>query len=174
MQDGVAVDDTPHIGVEAGPVQRMRHLADQATHCVARQSGVRIKRHDVANAHRCSRRSEAHVHESGVGRAAQQAIQFVELAALALPSDPPRFTLIPDATPVQKEKTRSSRRRAIARIQTRDAGRGGGDERSVAVGVLVQGVSPVGQQREMQIAFGAREVVNFETFDQVFDAFQRG
>ena len=108
----------------------MRHLADQATHRVARQSRVRIERHDVTNARRGSRRSEPDVHESGVGRAAQQSIQFVELAALALPPDPPRFALIPDATPVQKEETRSAGRRAIAQIETRDAVRGRGDERA--------------------------------------------
>ena len=174
MQDSVAFDDTPAIGVEAGPVQRMRHFADQATHRVARQSRVRIKRHDIANASRGSGRSEADVHESGVGRGAQQAIQFVELAALALPSDPPRFTFIPDAPPVQKEETRSARRRAIAQIETRDAVRRSGDERGVAVSVLGHGVGPIGQQREMQIAFRARKVVNLQPFDQVFDAFQRG
>ena len=152
----------------------MRHFADQATHRIARQSGVRIKRHDIANTCRGGGRSESHVHESGVGRGAQQAIQFVELATLALPSDPPRFTFIPDAAPVQKEETRSARRRAIAQIETRDAVRRSGDERVVAVSVLGHGVGPIGQQREMQIAFRARKVVNLQPFDEVFDAFQRG
>ena len=174
LQDRVALDNPAPIGVKAGPVQRMGHLADQATHRTARQSGVRIKRHDIANACRGSRRSETHVDESGVGRGAKQPIQFVELAALALPSDPPRFTLIPDAPPVQKEEARSAWRRAIAQIETRDAVRRSGDERSVAVGPLVRGVGPVGHQREMKIALRARKVVNLEPFDQVFDAFERG
>ena len=35
--------------------------------------------------------------------------------------------------------------------------------------MLVRGVGPIGQQREMQIAFRARKVMNLETFDQLFD-----
>ena len=92
----------------------------------------------------------------------------MELAALALPPDPPPFALIPDATPVQKEETRPAGRRAIAQVETRDAGRRRGDEPSVAVGVFVRGVGPVGHQREMQIAFRAREMMNLEPFDQLF------
>ena len=84
----------------------MRHLADQATHRVARQSRVRIERHDIADAGRDGGRSETHVDESRVGRAAQKPIEFVELAALALPPDPPRFAFVPDAAAVQKEETR--------------------------------------------------------------------
>src|SRR5271157_2513562 len=97
----------------------------------------------------------------------------MELAALALPTDPPPFALIPNAAPVQKEETRSARRRAITQIETRNARRGRGDEPSVAVGMFGRGVGPVGHQREMQIALGARKVMNLEPFDQLFHALQR-
>src|SRR5208283_5635303 len=52
LQDGVALDNPTPVGVEARPVQRMRHLADQATHRIARQARVRIERHDVTDASR--------------------------------------------------------------------------------------------------------------------------
>ena len=79
--------------VEARPVQRMRHLADQAAHRIARQSRVGVERHDVTDIGGRDGRPGADVDERGVGRAAQQPIQFVQLAALALPADPPRLRL---------------------------------------------------------------------------------
>ena len=92
--------------VEARPVQRMRHLADQAAHRVARQPRVRVERHDVADIGGRDRRPGADVDEGGVGRGAQQPVQFVQLAALALPADPPRFAFVPDATAMQQQKAR--------------------------------------------------------------------
>ena len=118
-------------------------------------------------------RPGADVDEGGVGRAAQQPIQFVQLAALALPADPPRFAFVPDAPAVQKQEARSAWRRAVAQIETRDAVRRRGDERRVAVGVLGRGVGPVGHQREMKIALRARKVVDLEPFDLLFDRLRR-
>ena len=97
----------------------------------------------------------------------------MELAAFAFPPDPPRFAFVPNATPVQKEEAWSAGRWAVAQIETRNPLRRRGDEQSVAVGMFVRGVGPVGHQREMQIAFGAREIMNLEPFDQVFHALQR-
>ena len=74
LQDRVALDNSAPFGVEARSVQRMGHLADQATHRVARQSRVRVERHDVTNARRRGRRSEPDVDECGVRRGAQQSI----------------------------------------------------------------------------------------------------
>jgi hypothetical protein len=67
LQDRIAFNDASPILIEARAVERMRHLADQATHRVAGQSRVRIERHDVPNAFRGDRRSEPNVNESGVG-----------------------------------------------------------------------------------------------------------
>ena len=105
--------------------------------------------------------------------AAQQPIQFMELAALALPTDPTRLALIPNAATMQQEEPRSARRRAITQIEARDARRGRRDELSVTVGMFVRGVGPVGHQREMQIAFRARKMMDFEPFDQLLHALQR-
>ena len=93
----------------------------------------------------------------------------MQLAALALPADPPRFAFIPDAAAVQKEEAGSARRRAIAAIEARDPFRRDRDQRCVALGMFGRGVGPIGHQRKMQIAFRAREVMNFETLDQLFD-----
>ncbi len=151
----------------------MRHLADQPTHGVTRQSRVRIERHDIAHAWRGSRRSETHVHESGVGRGAQQPVQFVELAPLAFPPDPARFAFIPNPAPMQKKETGSARSRAIAQVEPRDAFCCRDDERRVACDPFGRGVGPVRHQREMQIALGARKVMDLKPLDQRFHAFQR-
>ena len=49
LQHRIAFDDPAGAGVEARPVERMRHLADQPAHRVARQSRVGVERDDVAN-----------------------------------------------------------------------------------------------------------------------------
>ena len=49
LQDRVAFDDPPATGVEARPVERMRHLADEPAHRVARQPRVGVERDDVAH-----------------------------------------------------------------------------------------------------------------------------
>ena len=136
LQHRIAFHDPAGGRVEARPVERMRHLADQAAHRVARQSRVGVERDDVANIGGRDGRPGADVDEGGVGRAAQQPVQFVQLAALALPADPPRFAFVPDATAMQQQKAVAARRRAIAPIETRDAFRRRGDQRRVALGVL--------------------------------------
>ena len=171
LQHRVAFHHPARGCVEARAIQRVRHLADQAAHRIARQSRVRVERHDVADIGRRDGRPGADVDEGGVGRGAQQPVQFVQLAALALPADPPRFAFVPDATAMQKQKARAARRRTMAQIETRDAFRRRGDERRVALGVFGCRVGPVGNQRKMQIAFRAGEVMNLQPFDLLFHGF---
>ena len=118
-QHGVAFHHPTRGRIEARPIQRVRHLADQATHRVARQSRVGVERHDVTNVGRRRRRPGADVDEGGVGRGAQQSIQLVQLAALALPADPPGFAFIPDAPAVQQQKARTAWRRPVAQLYDR-------------------------------------------------------
>jgi hypothetical protein len=49
LQHRVALDHPAGIGVEARPVERMRHLADQAMDGVARQLGVGVERDDITD-----------------------------------------------------------------------------------------------------------------------------
>src|SRR5581483_10345717 len=80
----------------------MGHLADQPLDGIARQSCIGIERDDVADAGRQVRRG---VEERRVGRPAQQAVELVQLAALALPSHPAALGAVPDAAPVQQVET---------------------------------------------------------------------
>ena len=93
----------------------MRHLADQAADRVARQSRVGVERDDVANAAGTRWRCPADRHEGRVGRAAQEPVQLVQLAALALPADPPSFAFVPDSPAMeQQEAVAAGRRRRSA------------------------------------------------------------
>ena len=61
--------------------------------------------------------------EGRVGRAAQQPIQLVQLAALALPADPAPFAFVPDPPTMEQQEAGAAGRRAIAPIEAGDARR---------------------------------------------------
>ena len=169
LQHRIALDDPAGGGVEARPVERMRHLADQAADRVARQLRVGVERDDVANVGRREAVAPADRHESGVGRAAQQPVQLVQLAALALPADPAPFAFVPDAPAMEQQEAVAARRRAVALVEPGDALRCSREESGVALEVLGRSIGPVGEQREMQIAFRAGEVMDFQPLDLLLD-----
>ena len=84
----------------------MCHLSDQPPCRADRQTRVCIQCDDVADASRQCGHIAVDWHESRIGGAAQQAIQLMQLAALALPADPFSFACIPETSPMKKEKTR--------------------------------------------------------------------
>ena len=148
----------------------MRHLADQPAHRVARQPRVGVERDDVADAGGHDAGGCAvDVDERRVGRAAQQPVQLVQLAALALPADPPSFAFVPDPPAMQQQEAVAAGRRAVAPIEPRDALRRRGEQRRVALDVLGRGIGPVGEQREMKVAFRAREMVDLQPLDLLLD-----
>ena len=157
LQDRIAVDHALSRDVEARAVQRVGHLADQPQRRVARQARVGVERDHVAHVGRHVRVAPADRHEGRVGRAAQQAVELLQLAALALPAHP-----------------RGSRRRCSTRRRCSSGNRGPpgpagwrpfsrADVRRprtraqrVAVATCAASAStPVGQQREVQFAGGA-------------------
>src|SRR6202046_5345698 len=99
---GVPFDDPAARRIETGMIERMRHLADQPPYRVAGQPGIGIERHDVADIRADSGRLAIDAHEAGVGGAAQQPVQLVQLAALALPTEPSPFAFVPDPPPVKQ------------------------------------------------------------------------
>ena len=169
LQHRIAFHDPAGVGVEARPVERMRHLADQPADRVARQPRVGVERDDIADAGGHLWRLPAEAQETGVGRAAQQPVQFVQLAALAFPADPPRFACVPDPPAVEQQEAVAARRRAIAPVEPGDACYRRFQQRRVAVDMLGRGIEPVGEQSEMQIALRAREVVDLQTLDLLVD-----
>jgi hypothetical protein len=73
----------------------MRHLADQFPCGLAGQARVRIKRNHIADIGRNGRRVNAEHDKGGIRCAAQQPVQLVQLAAFALPANPPAFAFVP-------------------------------------------------------------------------------
>ena len=130
----------------------MRHLADQALGGSARQPRIGVERDHVTDAGRHERRTAINRDKGRVGRAAQQSIQLVQFAALAFPSDPLSFPLVPDSPPMEQEESIAFRRRSVTLIQARDPAGGGAEKLVVARRILSGGVAPVREQREAEIA----------------------
>ena len=104
------------------PVEWVRHLADQAVDRVARQPRVGVERYDVADAGGHAWGLPTDAEKARVGRATQQPVQFMQLAALAFPADPSRFAGVPEPLAVQQQEAVATRCRAVAPIEPGDAG----------------------------------------------------
>src|SRR5271156_3576424 len=113
LKNAMTLDDATKVRVEAGSIQRMRHLADHLARSSARQTRVGVKRDHVAHAVGDFRRAPVLAKKGGGGRAAQQTIQLVQLAALALPSHPAAFGFIPDAPAMKQDESLASRTRRV-------------------------------------------------------------
>src|SRR6185503_12378418 len=105
----------------------------------------------------------------GVGRTAQQAIEFVEFAAFALPAHPALFALTPHAAPVQQQEAFAAGGQAVTPVEARDADDGDVEQRIVLGRVLRGRVHPVRQQREVQLLVGGGEVVDLQPVYVFFD-----
>ena len=152
----------------------MRHLADQPPDRVARQARVRVQRENISDVLRRRRCGDPEIHESGVRRAAQQPIQFVKLAALAFPTDPSPFAVVPNAPAVQQEKTRARRGRTVTSVKAVYAFAGASEQLRVAVHMLGVGVDPIRKQGEVQIALRTRQMMDLEPLHLRRDILPRG
>jgi hypothetical protein len=104
---------------------------------------------------------------------AQQPVQLVELAALALPSDPAPLPFVPHAAAVEQEEALAAGGRPVAPVQLGDAFGRRLDERFIALDALLVGVGPVREQGEMQLVFRAREMVDLQALDLLFERLAR-
>src|ERR1700722_7697056 len=118
----MARDDPPQRRVEARPIERVRHFADQPADRVARQPGVGIERDDVTDLLRHLWRLAIQVEEVGGGRAPQQRVQFAQFAALAFPADQTVFVVVPDPLTVQQYDPVPARAWAMKTVEPGDAG----------------------------------------------------
>ena len=166
LQDGVSADHPLQLVAEARPVQRVRHLADQSRCGVAWQARVGVQRDDVTHTLGQWRHTGIGRDEAGVGGPSQQPVEFVQLAAFALPSHPFVLAGVKDASPVQQEKTcGAAGPGAVAKIELRDGLASDGQQLRVARAGLLVGIEPVGQQGEQQVAAGAAQMMHFEALD---------
>jgi hypothetical protein len=146
-------------------VEWVCHLADQATDSVARQPRVGVERDHIADVGGDGWRLPADAHERRVGRSTQQSVEFVQLAALALPPDPSRLAGIPESLAMQQQETVTARCRAIAPIKPGDAGCRRLKQRFIAISMRCRGIEPVREESEMQLALRTRKMVDLQTLD---------
>ena len=133
LHDRVTFDDASLPRVETRPVQRVRHRPDQAVGGALGKPGIGIQGDDVADALGHRGRPSADRNERGVGGAAKQPVQLVELPAFPLPADPLAFPLVPETPTVQqKEPFPASGRTLVPCIETVDAVGQRGNELLVA------------------------------------------
>ena len=170
LHDAVALDDPPEARIEAGPVEDVGHLADQPADRLARHARVRIERDDVADSARNRGRLAVNGYEAGVVGTAEQPVELLELAALALPAHPLLLGGVPLPAAMEKQEAVAGDAASVAPVETGDAGLGAGEQRVVAVGLLAGRVRPVAEERIGDVAVLVGEVVNLDTLDQLLDA----
>ena len=107
--------------------------------------------------------------KTGVGRATQQPVQFMQLAALAFPTDPSCFACVPEPLAVKQQEAVATRRRAVALIEPGNPGNCRVQQRFITIDMLRRGIEPVGEESEMQFAFRARKVVDLQMLDLFLD-----
>ena len=160
LQNAVAFGHPAHGGIKPGAVQRMRQFADQTADGIAGQPGVRVQGDHIADigGHGDARQ------ECGVGRPAQQAVQFGQLAALTLPSHPAGPGRIPQPAAVQQQEPGGAGHR-IGLVQPVNGGGRCGDQSGILRGHFGRGIRAVRQQGIMHRPTDAGQIVHLEPFD---------
>ena len=167
LQHAVAVRDAPRDRIEARPIRRMRQRSDQGARRSDGEPRVGVERDHVANAGRRRRRAVAPGEEARVGRAAQQAVQLVQLSALPLPAHPQALALVPAASAVEEQEAVAAvGRRTVQRVQARDPRGRRGEDRLVVRQRLARRIDPIREQREAQLLVRVGEEVQLELVDQ--------
>ena len=170
LEHAVALGHPAGPRIEGRLVERMGDRPHEAPHRPARQPRIGIERDHVAHVGRRGRRGPPGRQDAGRRRAAQEGIQLVELAALALPAHPAALGLVPAALSVEEQEPGASARRlAMALVEPVDGRRCRREELVVAGDMLGRGVEPVRQQGEAKIALAVSQVVDLQAADLGLD-----
>jgi hypothetical protein len=167
LEDAEALGDPAQLRIEVRPVQRMRDDAHQGPRRVARQPRVGVERDAVAHAGQQVPVADDLV-ERRIRRPAQQPVQLLELAALALPPHEGALAGIPEP-PAMQEKEAPAGRIRIARVQRLDPGARRGDDRFVPRHRLGGGVDEVAQDREVDAGIEIAQREHFDVLDHLLD-----
>src|SRR4051812_18411918 len=103
LQDPIALSDTSDGWVVRRPVQGMADDADEDARRVTRQPGVAVERDAIPDL-RQNRPVADRQDETGIGRAAEEPVELLDLAALALPSHPEALAFVPLAQAMEQEE----------------------------------------------------------------------
>ena len=170
LQHAVALDHPTCRRVEGWLVEWVGNRPDELPDSAAGQPRVGVERDHVAHVGRRDRRRSFGRQDAGRGRAAQQCVQFLELAALALPPHPATFGLVPRSLSMQEQEPGpAAGSLAMPLVELINARGCSGEQFIVADNLLGGGVEPVREQRESEIAFAIGEIVNLQPSDQSLD-----
>ena len=157
------------MGVEPRPVERVGHLADQPLGGSARQAGIGVEGDHIADPGRHDSGLSADCEEGRVDRPAEQAIQLVKFSALAFPSHPLSFRLVPPSPAMEQEKSLPIQCAAVALVEARDRGGGRAEKLVVAWRIFSCGIGPVREQSEAKVAVLTRQIMNLQAFDLLLE-----
>ena len=147
LEDAIALGDAAQARVEPRSIQRVGDDADQGLRGVARQPRVGVQRDAIA--HRRQDRQFADLHgEAGVAGAAEETVELLDLAPLALPSHPHLLAGIP-APFAMKQEEAIGVLRAEAPVERLDAVARRRENRRIAGHLARLGVGEVAEDREV-------------------------
>ena len=146
--------------------QRVSQGPDEPPHRAARHARIGVERDHVAHAWR----SLAAGGVRRIGGAPQQAVELVELAALALPTHVDVLGSVESPlAPKDSKAITAARRPSVPKVKACDAGLRHGEDLGVIFELRLGSVQEVGQEREVKIAVVVGEEVHLEPLDQALD-----
>ncbi len=164
LQDAVALRHATEPGIDMRTVQRMLHDTDELLRRVPRQTGVGVERDAVPHGRQDVELADL-LGEARVRCASQQAIEFLDLSALALPADPRVLTSVP--LPFAMEEIEAI---GVFGTEPRVEGldpRAGGREHRRIPGQLARGrVGKIAEDREVDARIQVSEREHLEMLDK--------
>ena len=127
-----------------------------------RQLRVRVQYQDVTHVARQGGALLRGEIEGGVGAAAQQLVQFLQLAALALPPHPAALRRIPATRTVQPQKSVTGAATTVAGVQGGDAATSRRHQFLIRGNLGCLGIDAVRQQREVQLPARTGEILTLK------------
>ena len=173
LHHAIAFHHPPGGGVETGAIERVGHLPDQAADGVGRHPIVGVEGEHIADASGNSGSSSADRQEGRIGGAAREPVQFMQLAALALPAQPSPLPLIPHPAAMEQHEPLSALPRLISAIEVRHPFADGGEQRFVALGPFGLGIDPIGEQSEIDLASRIGQMMDLNALDLLLDRVER-
>ncbi|MCE9572902.1 MAG: hypothetical protein K8W52_07075 [Deltaproteobacteria bacterium] len=165
LDDRVAGDHAPGGGIEDRAVRGVRERADQPVRGAHRELRVAVEGDHEPDRGEARRIADV-ARVAGLGVPAQEAVELLELAALALPAHEPLLARVPARAAVQQVE-RPDAILAVVAVECLERRARALEQR--AVGGRDQRVDVVGQERELQLRIGVGEVVLLELVDHRVD-----
>ena len=142
--------------IEMSMIEGVGHLANQATGGIPRQAGIRIQGDDIAHVPGESRGVVLLHHKGGIDGSAQQTIELVQLATLALPPHPAAFAGVEVAMTVKQKEAIPRWPRAIFAVQASNGELGLVQQGGIIGHDFMRGVHAIGEQGKAELATDPR------------------